>query len=247
MTVSTAPRWLLGEHRRSDAHRLYCFAPGGGSVTEFVGWAPHLPGVSVLGVQLPGRGSRLSEEPVTRMTDLVDEIVGQVRFRPPFTLFGHSLGALLSYEVALALRAAGCPEPDRLYVSGFPAPHLPRQSDGITALADRELVGEVGRRHGGLPPQVLTDENLLTVTARALRADYRALENYEWTARGRLDCAVNVLGGREDSIPETSLRAWQEHAAAPISLRLLPGGHYYFRQQRSILLRILAGGLGVRP
>lgn len=243
MTVGAAPRWVIGERNRTNDRRLYCFAPGGGSVAEFVRWSRDLPGVDVYGVQLPGRGGRLREEPMTGMAALVESIVGQVRFEPPFAFFGHSMGALLCYEVAHALRAAGRPQPVRMWVSGYPAPHLPRDEPAVHRLPDAELAEEIARRHGGIPDEVLADPALLAVTVRALRADHQIIEEYAWTPRPVLDCPISVLGGRDDAIDESALRAWQEHTSTPVSVRQLPGGHYYFREQGRLLTRLLAQGL----
>src|SRR5205823_943244 len=91
--------WLVCRQRRPEAAmRLYCLPHSGGSAGEYVRWSDGLPGVEVWGVQLPGRGQRVGEPPLTRMPALVAALVASVPFRPPFALFGHSLGGLVAYE-----------------------------------------------------------------------------------------------------------------------------------------------------
>lgn len=103
------PRWALCRARDdSAALRMYCFPHSGGSPGEYMRWSDRLPGTEVWGVQLPGRGSRLAESPFTDMPELVDAVVSGLGFTGPYVLFGHSLGALVAFETAHALRERGC-------------------------------------------------------------------------------------------------------------------------------------------
>ena len=101
----------------------------------------------MLGVQLPGRGARLNEPAFTRMGPLVDAIVAEVTFDGPFAFFGHSLGALVAYEVARVLHATGRRQPDRLFASACPAPHLPRIDPPIHQLPDEELAALINQEY----------------------------------------------------------------------------------------------------
>ena len=97
---------------------LYCFPHAGGAAGEYARWAAHTPGLRLVAIQPPGRAHNLGARAFTAMPELVSEIVAQVRFTPPFALFGHSLGALVAYEVARALK----PAPLRLFLSSCPPP-----------------------------------------------------------------------------------------------------------------------------
>lgn len=243
MTAPIAGRWFVNGPARPGSRRLFCFPHGGGSAAEFVRWARHLPDVELSAVQLPGRGTRLSEPVLTRMDDLVEAIVTAMPTGAPYSIFGHSLGGLVAYEVTKALRRAGLRLPEHLVVSGYPAPSLPREVSEVHRLPDDELIAEVGRRHGGLPDEVLADMELKALVARYLRADYEVLETYEWRAEDPLPVPVTVFGGRDDEISEDALRAWQRHAAGEINVRMFAGGHFYFRERQAPVLRALMGEL----
>lgn len=233
-TASSA-RWLVrlpASDRPGRTRRVFCFPHGGGAAAEYIRWARGLRDTEFNAVQLPGRSGRIGQEPFTDMTSLVDALVDEVTFTPPYTLFGHSLGALIAYELAHALRAAGHPLPERLLVSSYPAPHLPRQRSALHRLPDDELLDEVGRRHGGIPPEVLAHAELREAAAHCLRADYTILETYTWQPRAPLPVPVTVLGGRQDPLvtPE-QLAAWDELTTVrPCPVRTFPGGHFYLRQ-----------------
>jgi surfactin synthase thioesterase subunit len=241
VTARTVGRWFVQGLARPGRQRLFCFPHGGGSAAEFVRWSRNVPEVEICGVQLPGRGTRLSEPVLTGMDELVAAVTEVMPTGAPYSVFGHSLGALVAYEVTRALRQAGRRLPDHLIVSGFPAPSMPRTEHQIHTLPDDELINEVGRRHGGLPEEILADPELKTLMARYLRADYQILETYEWRPDDPLPVPVTVFSGRDDEISATALRAWQLHAADEIALRYFPGGHFYFRQQHGPVLRALAG------
>lgn len=239
-TLSTK-RWLVGTPLRGAplAH-LYCFPHGGGSPAEYVQWGPRMPQVEVMSVQLPGRGSRLNEPPFRRMNELTETIVNEVEFRPTFAFFGHCMGALVAYEVTRTLRRRGLPLPERLFVSGFRAPHLPQRELPIHDLPDDEFLAEVDRRQG-LPDEVRQDADLRAATLLGLRADYELLETYRYAPEPPLPLPITAQAGTDDDVDD--LAAWQQHTTVPLAVRRFPGGHFYLREQRDRVARTVSSTL----
>ncbi|QGV82954.1 thioesterase [Streptomyces ficellus] len=239
------PRWTLSGAPRPAAPQLHCFAHGGGSAAEYLRWARDLRNAEVHAVQLPGRGSRTAEPVITSMDTLVESFLAAgPPLREPFVFFGHSFGALLAFEVTRALRTAGQPLPAHLVVSGYPAPHLPRAASRLHLLGDRELMEAVSGLHGGIPEEVMACEELVTLAARALRADYQILETYAHRPQEPLPVPVTVLGGTEDRVTPEQLDAWRELTDAEVTVRQFTGGHFYLRDRPAPVLRTLAGVLG---
>lgn len=243
--VLGAPRWLVRGPAHPGAVRLFCFPHGGGAPAEYARWARNLPGLEVCAVQLPGRGTRVRENPFTDLDALVDAVTEQVPFGPGrFVFFGHSLGALIAFEVARRLRARGCRLPERLIVSAFPAPHRPHTAPTVHQLPDGDLVAEVNRRHGGVPPEVLTEPTLLQLVANQLRADYQVLESYRWREQAPLPVPVTVFAGRDDAVAGAEVLDWQRHTTEPLRTHWFPGGHFYLRDGAAAvhraILRVLA-------
>ncbi|MDH6133739.1 surfactin synthase thioesterase subunit [Kitasatospora sp. MAA4] len=238
------PRWLVTRRRRPEAAvRLYCFAHSGGSAGEFVRWGDDLPEVEVWGVQLPGRGSRFDEAPYTRVAPLVDALVEQAAFDGPFAFFGHSLGALLAYETARALRERGLPQPEQLILSAYPGPQLPRSIPPIHHLSDRELFAAIQGGYGSLPAELADDPELLALVMASHRADFEIVDTHRHRAGEPLDQPFHVVGGIEDRLTAEDLAGWQEHTRVPLRLSLLPGGHFYLRDQRAALLDLIRDAL----
>jgi surfactin synthase thioesterase subunit len=240
MMTRTSP-WLACRLRRPEAPvRLFCFPHSGGSVGEYVRWADLLPGVEVWGVQLPGRGARAEEAPFTRVDALVDTLVGAVDFGTRFAFFGHSLGALVAFETARRLRERGRPPPEWLFLSAAPAPQLPPRGIPASHLDEDGLLTALEPTYGELAVELREDPELRELILPGLRADLLLVESYRHEARAPLDSGMTVLGGTRDDLTRDALEAWRVHATGPFQLHLLPGGHFYLREQRDTLLRLVA-------
>jgi medium-chain acyl-[acyl-carrier-protein] hydrolase len=223
--------------------RLFCFPYAGGGASVFRGWADGLPdSVEVCPVQLPGREARFREPAFTRLGPLTDAVAGALRpyLDRPFALFGHSLGALVAFELARRLDRDGGPQPVRLFVSGCAAPSVPRGGRPIHGLPDSAFRAEL-RRLNGTPAAVLDNAELMEILLPTLRADFALCETYAFAPRPPLTCPISCWGGLgDDTASRQDLDAWREQTAGPFRLRMLPGDHFFVRSARPLLLRSLA-------
>ena len=242
-------RWLL----RSPADlpvRLFCFSHAGAGASTFGAWAGPLAraGVDVCPVQLPGRENRFREPPHHRLEPLL-EALGSALFRHldrPYALFGHSLGALLAYELARVLSAVGL-RPERLLVSGRIAPQLRDTRPAMHGLSDTELVAGL-RELGGIPDALLDNRELLAMQLPTLRADLAVNETYRHVAGPPLEVPVTAFGGdRDPKVGIAELRAWARTTRAGFRASVLPGGHFFIAGSRNRLLAELCGDLGRSP
>src|SRR5215472_12234850 len=175
--------WVRCPRRVADpVLLLYCFPHSGGSASFFQDWVTLLPPrVELRAVQLPGRENRFNEEPMTRIAAAVEGMAGEIgqAERAPFVFLGHSMGALLAYELSRWLRDRGRPGPRRLFVSACRAPHLPDLEPPISAAPTPEFVAEL-RRLNGMPAEVVEDEELMELLLPMLRADCEMSETYSY-------------------------------------------------------------------
>jgi medium-chain acyl-[acyl-carrier-protein] hydrolase len=209
----------------------------------FYPWAEGLSSaIELCPVQLPGRESRLSESPFTRLPPLVQTLMFAIRphLNKPFAFFGHSMGATIAFELARRLHEQSESTPLCLIVSGSRAPHLPDPNPPIHHLPEEEFIAEL-RRLNGTPEAVLQHAELLQLFLPLLRADLAAHETYEYVAGEPLECPVFALGGYKDALVNwQDLAAWQEQTSGPFALHMFPGDHFFLRSAQRDLLQIIS-------
>lgn len=247
--------WLRRLRPQPQArYRLFCFHYAGGSASLYRTWpallAARHPTVEVCAIQLPGRENRLSEAPFAQMEELIHALLSALRpeFDRPFVLFGHSMGAIIAYELAQALQRTGGPMPIHLMVSGRRAPSLPDPFVPLHGLPTDEMLRAIGQRYGNLPDLVIQDAELKAIYAPLLQADFTLVETYQPSSLRPLPCPITALGGDADPFAsEAELLAWQPLTQTQFTLHLLPGGHFYLQEQTAALLAFITQALGAIP
>jgi medium-chain acyl-[acyl-carrier-protein] hydrolase len=227
--------------------RFLCFHHAGGGASAFRPWVGELSDkLDLCAVQLPGRESRLRETPFTRLEDMVPAVAHAIQpvLDRPFVFFGHSLGAMVAFEVARELARRGGPGPIHLFVSGRRGPTRPDRGPRLSHLIGDAFVEEVRKRWDGIPAPVLEEPELLELLLPTLRADLSVVESYEYVPGPALECAITALGGTEDPSAEaTDLAAWRDHTRSAFSMRMFPGGHFFVQTARSEVLAAVRSDL----
>jgi surfactin synthase thioesterase subunit len=243
--VAPADRYLVRlEARPSASLRLFCFPWSGATASVYRELASTLPDeIETVAVQLPGRSSRRDEAPLDELAPLARQAVKaidtELHERPGrFALFGHSLGALLAYEVARLLVAAG-QYPDLVVMSASRAPvQAPRIV--LHKLGDAELLAALGQM-GGTSSDRLRDQEFLGYFLPLVRTDLTAYETFQPAMGAILSCPVSVWAGREDwyAHPE-DVNRWRELVGLAYRSRLFDGGHFFNSDVATVATAVLA-------
>jgi surfactin synthase thioesterase subunit len=229
-------RWVLRFHPSADSEfRLLCFPHAGGAASYYFPLSQSLtPGIEVLAVQYPGRQDRRREKCIDNIPELADRIFEALEpwTGPPPAFFGHSMGAILAFEVARRLQQRTGEGPAWLFVSGRSAPSRQRRED-VHLGDDADLLTELYRA-GGTDRRVLQNLELRAAVLPTIRNDYRAIESYVHSPGPPLNCPVTTLVGDTDgktTVDEAS--AWSAHTTGEFDLRVFEGGHFYLDAHRS--------------
>ena len=226
--------------------RLFCFPYAGGGASIYHTWPEHVPAeIEVCPVQLPGRESRLRTPPFTQLSPLLQRLAQVLRpyLQMPFAFFGHSMGALISFELARQLRRQHDPGPVCLFVSAHRAPQIPAPKPPIHQLPTTEFVGEL-RRLNGTSEAVLQDAELLQLMLPTLRADFAICETYTYTTEEPLDCPIIAFAGLEDcEVSRDDLAAWRDQTQSSFKMRMVPGNHFFLHSARTPLVRAVSQDL----
>ncbi|MEM9293800.1 MAG: alpha/beta fold hydrolase [Acidobacteriota bacterium] len=225
--------WLAYHKPQPAARlRLFCLHYAGGAASVYRGWQALVPPeVEICPVQLPGRESRLRDEPITRVPALVEAL--ETHLTPwldrPFAFFGHSMGAILSYELVLRMASKGGPTPRALLVSGRRAPHRLDDEEVIYDLPDDEFKQEL-RELNGTPEAVLEHPELMELLLPVLRADFAVCDTYEPSLNAQVPCPIFAYCGLGDEkVSSEDMRAWDRYTASGFKIRLFDGDHFFLQ------------------
>ncbi|MDG4785097.1 thioesterase domain-containing protein [Micromonospora sp. WMMD1102] len=244
-----AARRVLPYGVPDGALRLFCLPHAGASASVFRPWIGRLPGVAVCPLQPPGREGRLAEPQHERMEPLADEFARAVRQvldggSQPYAVYGHSLGALVGYEVVRRIRDLGGPAPVHLFVSGCGAPDRSAETGPrVSTMSDAQIAALMSRL-GGTPPGLLAEPSLLRMFLPPFRADFVVKENYAYRPGRPLAVPVTALAATADPrVGPGDMEAWAGHTAGPFRLHTLTGGHFAVLEQAAVTHRHIAEAL----
>jgi medium-chain acyl-[acyl-carrier-protein] hydrolase len=242
MIISTDPAdWLVRCSREPAPIRIFAFPFAGGGTSVFRKWGPGLPGLELYGVQLPGRERRLREPPIEDMELLLERLMTPFLTLAdrPFVLFGHSMGALIAYELACRLERQGR-GPMGLVVSAFRSPELPSRNRTLHTLPDDELITGL-REYGATAPEVLEYPELLALLLPMIRADFRLHETYRFPGPRPLSCPVTAITARNDQfVPEEDMAPWRDKTSGAFVHLHTEGGHFYLLDEPQPVLDAIA-------
>lgn len=242
MVAGIHDKWVRRFHPAPDAvARLVCLPHAGGSASFYFPVSRALaPGIEVLAIQYPGRQERRHEPfaaGIHAMADQVTRLLTSQDNGLPLMLFGHSMGAMIAYEVACRLEGSGIAV-DTLFVSGRRAPSRYRK-ENVHERSDDGILAEI-RELAGTEMNLLGDEDLVHMILPALRSDYRAVETYEYTPRYPLKTPIVAFAGTEDPrVTVDEVESWSGHTGSSFELHALSGGHFFLAGHQNEILRAI--------
>lgn len=240
--------WIRCPKPRPAARmRLYCIPHAGGGAGTYRSWSDGLPEtVEQRSVQLPGREDRLKDTPLHSVVPLARALADALvpELDRPWALFGHSMGALVGFELLRELRRRGAPAATHLFASAFRAPQLPLAVPPIHELSDEAFIEEVDRRYDAVPAIVRENQELMALMLPGLRADVAVCDGYEHVQGEPLACPITAFGGEQDRhVSRKELEGWSEQTSGAFTLRMFPGDHFFLQSAQAELLAVISASM----
>ncbi|MBD0254871.1 MAG: thioesterase [Cytophagales bacterium] len=225
--------------------QLFCLPFAGGnkySYRHFERLAPR--GLSVIPLELAGRGSRSHEPLATSLAVLTDDVFGQIRHKlnQPYAIYGHSMGALLGYLLTRKIIEEKCNQPLHLFCTGAGGPSRPLDEPPRYALPKLQFIDKI-REMGGSPDEVLNNEVLMNFFEPILRADFEAVDTYTYRETEPFDVPVSVITGLNERITREEAMLWQQETTRKLYVKHLPGNHFFIFDHQSEILEIITNKL----
>ncbi|ADG93866.1 Oleoyl-(acyl-carrier-protein) hydrolase [Arcobacter nitrofigilis DSM 7299] len=245
MDSITKNKWIQYEEKENVKLRLFCLPYAGGGSSIYRLWQKSMPEhIQVCKIQLPGRENRIDEQAIDSMEDLVKTLAKQLfnYLDKPFALFGHSMGAMATYELAKYLSNNTPYSPKHVFVSGCRTPNTPHNH--ITYHLEGEEFIDSLRQRGGTNEVLLNNKDYMKMVEPTLRADLKLIERWHHNDIETLNCPLTVLGGVNDTLVlPTNLKQWHQYTNKIFELKLFEGDHFFINDDSHNIASIVANTL----
>lgn len=236
-------KWVTCPNPEPSARvRLFCLPFAGGGASIYRGWGKLLGSeIEVCPIQLPGRENRFGETAIKQAQSMAQNLANQIQLysNKPFYIYGHSMGALLAFELARALQDNGMDIPQGLVLAAHRAAHLPKNRDTLYTLPDDEFIERL-KKFGGFPEEVLASKELLAFLMPTLKADFTLCDTYQFEKGQALQCPLYLLAGAHDTeATPANVDAWREHTTEQAKLHVFDAGHFFIKTHQDELIKTL--------
>ncbi|NEO84955.1 MAG: acyltransferase domain-containing protein [Spirulina sp. SIO3F2] len=243
-TDSIETDWIVNINTNPDAAiRLFCFPYNSGSIATFYDWPNQLPdNVEVLGIQLPGGADRRHDKPLPDITTVVQTLAPLLKpyLDRPFAFYGHSLGALISFELAHELWQSYQLTPKMLWIGAWSAPHLLNPYPALENKTDEEVIRDILPLID-VPETVRQNIDMMRSLLPLLRNGAKLCENYQYVHSTPLNCPITVFSGSADQVIQGErITAWQQHTTHPLISQIFDGGHLFIHDVQDAVLANLS-------
>lgn len=225
---------------------LLCLPFAGAGASFYMPWRSlGVEGVDVRPLQLPGRERLVDQEPYTNVQNAADGLLAaalEAAGEGPVAVFGHSLGAILAYELAHRIADHGANELVHLFVSGSQGPWNGR-TERATGLDDDAFLARVQEFAGYTHPAFDIPE-MRELLLPTLRADVEMHEAYVPTSERRLAAPITSIRGVDDHLVSADAADhWRDATSATFTAVDVPGDHMYLDADAKSLLELIASRL----
>lgn len=224
--------------------KLFCFPYAGGSTVIFNNWKQYIdPSIELEPIELAGRGKRINEPLYNGVNDVVDDVFNLMNHKinnTPYALFGHSMGGMISYELAQKIKRNNLPSPIHIFFSGRSAPHVKREEDEKYHLMSEEKFKNEIIDLGGTPPEFFNHPELMEVFLPLLKSDFKLAETDLYKGEIEpLNCNITVFLGKEENLTAEQCDGWKKHTKGLCSIHYFEGNHFFINNETKQIVKFI--------
>lgn len=226
--------------------KLFCLPYAGGGATPFRVLKDKLSArIVVVPMCLPGREYRFAEPLVDELEVLLPLLVRDYlrEERGPYALYGHSMGALIGFELIRYLSKHKLPLPLHFFAAARGAPALSGEYEHFSGLDDADFITRI-EAFGGIPEKIVQNREIMSMVLPILRSDFRLLDRYQYLDNEPLPVPITSLRGESDAtVRDAWMRAWQYETVCVYRHHTIPGNHFFINDPQSLVFDIIADTL----
>jgi surfactin synthase thioesterase subunit len=222
---------------------VICLPYAGGNKYSYRAYAEAAPAfLKFITLEYPGRGSRVKEALSINIEYLLDDLYNQCipYMGTDYVFYGHSMGGLLSYLLTRKIIDKNDKAPKHLFITGTVGPSAARRLEKKRSLLGKEEFLQEIKNFGGMPDEILQNDELLDFFEPILRADFTVSESYRHKPVSPFDIPLTVITGSEEDMEIEEIRTWQQEAKNPVDFKVLSGGHFFINQHVESIVYIIA-------
>lgn len=207
--------------------QIIVFPFAGGSRFSFQKFSVEIENMTVM--DYPGRSSRINESLIIDIHLLVDDMAQKLSnqiasMEDEYIVYGHSMGAAIAHLICQKIEKLGLKKPSKLVISGKKTPSIGRELK-IAHLENNEFWEELVKL-GGIPNELTKHTELIEFYTPILKADFTAVENYQYVKKEKLTIPIDVFYGSEEATEEEML-GWKEETTEKVTITQLEGNHFF--------------------
>lgn len=222
--------------------QLFLLHFAGGSVYSFDFLKKFLKSdIEFIPLELPGRGKRYQEKLLKNKDEAIEDYFNQIknlRNQKPYCIYGHSMGATLGLSVTAKMEAMGDP-PAKLFVSGNAGPGIKKEHVITRYLLGEEEFKEELKKIGGMPVEVIENQDMFEYFTPILRADFECIEKHFFSEKGMIiNSPLYAMMGDEE-VTYDKIKNWKNFTNGDCEFKIFKGNHFFIYNHPNELLDIL--------
>lgn len=229
--------------------KLFCIPYAGGTAIIYESWKRRLgESIELIPLELKGRGSRGKEKFYNNFDEAVDDLYDKIKSvlkrEDCYAIFGHSMGALIAYELTHKLTRNNYKEPMHLFLSGRYPPHIKKSKGMIRSKSDEELIQAISELNPDAK-EIYENKKWAGYFLTIIRSDFEMLESYEFTpSRDKLNCKISLLNGNRDiGVGKDEVKEWDRYTNETCTFYEFNGGHFFINYDARKIIEIINSSL----